>query len=347
MSTTRSSRPADGLRHRPLTIAQIAELAGVSTATVSKVVNGRSEVAPTTRALVEGLIREHGYRRQKKGASRAALLELVFHEIEGAYATEIIKGVEKVARRHRLGVVLSESQGRHVPGQSWIEDVLARRSTGVIAAFSDLSADQRDQLDARGIPFVLVDPTGEPGHRCASVGAGNWSGGLLATRHLLDLGHRRIAVVTGPANVLSARARLDGYRAALDAAGIPVDPDLVREGDFHIEDGLVHAGELLRLPDPPTAFFACNDLQALGVYQAAHEAGLRIPQDVSVVGFDDLPPAQWAIPPLTTIRQPLADMAAAAATMVVTLAQDEPLPHHRLELATDLVIRASTAPPKR
>ncbi|HKT03858.1 MAG TPA: LacI family DNA-binding transcriptional regulator [Rugosimonospora sp.] len=331
---------------RPRTIAQIAELAGVSVPTVSKVVNGRADVAPETRALVESVIREHGYQRQKKAPTPAPLLDLVFHELEGAYAMEIIRGVEQVAREHHLAVVLSELQGRHRPGRGWMEDVLGRRPTGVISVFSGLSPVQRDQLHSRGIPYVLVDPTGEPGHEFPSVGASNWTGGLSATRHLLELGHRRIAVVSGPARVLSSRARVDGHRAALDAAGVPADPDLVCEGDFHVADGLAHARRLLRLPDPPTAIFTCNDAQGLGVYQAAHEAGLRIPADLSVVGFDDLPPARWCIPPMTTVRQPLHEMAAAAATMVVTLAAGRPLERIRLELATALVVRGSTAPPR-
>ncbi|MFD1535441.1 LacI family DNA-binding transcriptional regulator [Nonomuraea guangzhouensis] len=336
--------PGPGTTHkRSLTIAQLAELAGVSTATVSKVVNGRSEVAPETRALVEGLIREHGYRRQRRRESPAALVELVFHALEGDYPIEIIKGVEQVAREHDLAVVLSELQHRHVPGRSWIEGVLGRRPTGVIAVFSGLTDDQHDQLATRGIPLVLLDPSGDPGHQVPSVGAGNWNGGLSATRYLVQLGHRRIGIITGPDYALSSRARLDGYRAALDMAGVPIDPDLICRGDFLIEGGLAQAHRLLRLPDPPTAIFACNDGQAMGVYRAAYELGLRIPDDLSVIGFDDLPPTRWAIPPLTTIRQPLTEMASAATTMLVRLAQGEPVAQSRIELGTELVVRSSTA----
>ncbi|WP_158843939.1 LacI family DNA-binding transcriptional regulator [Saccharothrix deserti] len=337
-----ASGPADG---EGATIAQIAELAGVSVATVSKVVNGRSEVAVETRAMVETVIREHGYRRQKK-INRAALVELVFHELEGAYAMEVIKGVERVASEHNLALVLTELHGRHTPGRTWIEGVLARRPTGVITVFSGPTPEQCDQLKSRGIPFVLVDPTGDPGHEFPSVGTSNWSGGLSATRHLLDLGHRRIAAITGPPHALSSRARLDGYRAALDTAGVPVDPELVREGDFNIADGLAHTRDLLRLADPPTAVFAFNDATALGAYQAAHEAGLRIPDDLSVVGFDDVPPAQWAIPALTTVRQPLRDMAAAATDIVLAIANGDTPDRHRLVLATELVVRSSTARPR-
>ncbi|SEH01835.1 LacI family transcriptional regulator/LacI family transcriptional regulator, xylobiose transport system transcriptional regulator [Nonomuraea solani] len=325
----------------PLTIAQLAELAGVSTATVSKVVNGRTEVAPETRALIEGLIREHGYRPQRR-VSPAPLVELVFHALEGDYPIEIAKGVEQVARDHQLAVVLSELQHRHIPGKGWIEGVLSRRPTGVIAVFSGLNEDQRDQLATRGVPLVLLDPLDDPGPQ-VSVGASNWNGGLAATRHLLDLGHRRIAIITGPDFALSSRARLDGYRTALDMAGVAADPALIGQGDFTVEGGLAQAERLLRLPDPPTAIFACNDGQAMGVYRAAYRLGLRIPDDLSVVGFDDLPSTQWTTPPLTTIRQPLAEMAAAATTMLLKLAQGEPLTRPRIELGIDLVVRESTA----
>ena len=294
MTSTKEPSTSGAAPAQPLTIAQLAGLAGVSTATVSKVVNGRSEVAPETRALIERLISEHGYRRQRRRGSPAALVELVFNALEGDYPIEIIKGVEQVAREHRLAVVLSERQHRRVSGRSWIEDVLSRRPTGVIAVFSGLTDEQRDQIATRGIPLVLLDPTGDPGHKVPSVGASNWSGGLSATRHLLELGHRRIAVITGPEFAMSSRARLDGYRAALETAGVPVDPRLIGKGDFLVDGGLTQARRLLRLPDPPTAIFAGNDGQAMGVYQAAHELRLRIPDDLSVIGFDDLPPMRAA-----------------------------------------------------
>ncbi|HUR07569.1 MAG TPA: LacI family DNA-binding transcriptional regulator [Nonomuraea sp.] len=327
----------------PPTIAQLAELAGVSTATVSKVVNGRSQVAPETRALVEGLIRQHGYRRQRRRGNPAAGIEVLFHELAGDYPVEIMKGVGRVVREHHMALMVSELQGRQTPGSDWIEDLLRRRPAGVIAVYSGLTPGQRERLARREIPLVLLDPTGKPGHDVPSVGAGNWNGGLAATHHLLDLGHRRIAVITGPAHALSSRARLDGYRAALDTAGVPVDPDLICQGDFRIQDGLTHTHRLLRLPNPPTAIFACNDGQAMGVYQAAHELGRRVPDDLSVVGFDDMPPMRWVIPPLTTIRQPLTDMAAAAAAMLMKLAKGEPLQQNRIEFATELIVRGSTA----
>ncbi|MFG1948577.1 LacI family DNA-binding transcriptional regulator [Nonomuraea sp. NPDC048826] len=328
----------------PLTIAQLAELAGVSTATVSKVVNGRSEVSSETRAAVEELIRRHGYRRQRRRSTPTALVELVFHALEGDYPVEITKGVARVARAHELTVAISDLSREHTAPGAWLEGVMRRRPSGVIAVFSGLTETQHELLARREVPLVLLDPA-DPPRSIPSVSAGNWNGGLTATRHLMELGHRRIAIITGPDSALSSRARLDGYRTALDMAGVPVDPELVGRGDFLIEGGLAAASRLLRLPDRPTAIFATNDGQAIGVYHAARELGLRIPDDLSVVGFDDLPSIRWAIPPLTTIRQPLPEMAAAATSMLLTLAQGDELPQSRVELATELVVRESTAPP--
>ncbi len=331
---------------RATTIATIAAEAGVSSPTVSKVINGRSDVAQETRRRVEAVIRQHGYRSPSRSAGSAPLIELIFHELESDWALEIIKGVEHVARENDLAVVLSELQGQRTPGRTWIEGVLARRPIGVIAVLSDLSEEQRDLLASRSIPLVVVDPTGEPLHDTPSVGATNWSGGLAATRHLLALGHRRIGVIGGPESVLCSRARLDGYRAAMDEAGVPVDPGLIRHGNFHVREGISHGRALLSLPDPPTAIFAGNDLQALGVYQAARGARLHIPEDLSVVGFDDLPVARWVGPPLTTVRQPLVQMAMAGARLALRLARGEQPSQTRVELATELVVRDSTARPR-
>ena len=341
-SPTVGTKPRDP--RRP-TIARVAEQAGVSVPTVSKVINGRSDVSPETRRRVEAVIREQGYRRSDRASRAAPILELIFHELESEWALEIVRGVERVAGQQHMAVVLSELHGRRTPGRGWIEGALARRPTGVIAVFSDLSESARTQLKTRGIPFVVVDPTGEPLHDTPSIGATNWNGGLAATRHLLGLGHRRIAVIGGPEGILCSRARMDGYRAAMDAAGVAIDPELISHGPFQVEEGVRRGRALLRRPDPPTAIVAGNDLQALGVYQAAREARLHIPEDLSVVGFDDLPVARWVGPPLTTVRQPLIEMAVAAAELVLALARGDDPTQTRLELATELVVRESTAPP--
>ena len=327
------------------TLAEIAGAAGVSIPTVSKVLNGRADVAPGTRARVEQLLREHGYQRKRGGAQPTKVLDLVFHELDSAWAMEVIRGVQNVARREGMTVALSESGGRLSPGQTWVDGVLARRPSGVVLVLSDLDDTQRAQLTSRDIPFVVLDPAGDPADGVPSVGANNWLGGLTATRHLIELGHRRIAVLGGPWRMMCSRARVDGYRTALETAGIAVDPALVREGNFHHEAGHAAGRELLSLPVRPTAVFAGNDLQALGVYEAARELGLRVPEDLSVVGFDDLPLARWVGPPLTTVRQPLVEMAETATQLALDLGRGHRPAATRVDLATTLVVRDSTARP--
>ena len=332
----------------PVTIALIAEQAGVSAPTVSKVINGRKDVSAATRARVEAVIEQRGYRRRRGPLGAGpGLLDLVFHELDSPWALQIIAGVEQVAGKNRMSVVLSELGGEHRPRQEWLDDVLRRRPRGVIFVLSELDPAQRSQLSTRSIPYVLVDTAGEQPPGVPTVGSANWAGGLAATRHLLALGHRRIAMISGPADVLCSRARVDGYRSALEEAGVPQDPSFVRYGDFFVGGGYRHGLSLLDRPDRPTAIFAGSDQQAFGVYEAARQRGLRIPDDLSVVGFDELPVSRWASPPLTTVRQPLAEMGSAAAQMLGDLIEGGPLRTNRVELSTELYVRESTAPPKQ
>jgi DNA-binding LacI/PurR family transcriptional regulator len=342
--TAQAVRP--GRRRGEATVATIARLAGVSPPTVSKVLNGRSGVAEDTRQRVEALLREHGYRRPD-AVIPSAVLEVVFHALEGHAAVAIMRGVEEVARTRELAVGFSELSGRNTDRRGWVEQVLARRPTGVIGVYASFSPREQAKFAAAGIPLVALDPTGEPLHTTPSVGAANWSGGLAAARHLIELGHRRIAVIGGPVSYLCSRARLDGFHAAMDEAGIPVDPALVRHGRFMFDDGLAHGLALLKFHEPPTAIVCGDDLQAMGVYEAARQLGVRIPDELSVVGFDDIDYAQWMGPPLTTVRQPLAKMGATAAELVLMLADGEEPTQTRVELATSLIVRGSSAPPRR
>ncbi|WP_244871588.1 LacI family DNA-binding transcriptional regulator [Catellatospora sp. TT07R-123] len=327
-----------------VTISYIAESAGVSIPTVSKVLNGRSGVAADTRARVEALVHQYGYRRPTP-ATRSNLMELVFDDLQHMWGVEIIRGVERVARDHRMGVVLTEFGPQRSSIRYWIDDTVARRPACIVTV-AQLSEDQRNQLRARGIPFVVVDPTTELPDDVPFVGATNWAGGRSAARHLIELGHRRIAMIAGPDQVLCCQARVDGYRSAMTAAGLPADASLVARTDLDQKGGHTAAMTLLSRPDPPTAIFASNDLQALGVYQAARQLGLRIPADLSVVGFDDLPVAALVDPPLTTVHQPLTEMAVAATELALALGRGERTPQVGLELATTLTVRGSTAPPR-
>jgi LacI family xylobiose transport system transcriptional regulator len=331
-------------RNQRVTLKEIAAQTGVSMTTISKVLNGASDVSSATRALVEDSLRTSGYRR-RKSRKRREYIEVVLHELDGDWALAIIEGVRESAADVGLAITLSVTGDRQAPGPEWLDAVVRRGPTGIILLFAGISPEQRAMLDARGIPFVIIDPAGDPAPGIPSVGSANWSGGLAATRHLLELGHRRIAAITGPENVMCALARLDGYRAAMTSAGIEIEAGWIRYGDFRREAAERHARELLRLPDPPTAIFAGNDVQALGVLHAARAIGLDVPRDLSVVGFDDLAVARLASPRLTTIHQPLREMAEQATRIVLQLLDDVPPEVTRVELATSLVVRDSTAPP--
>ncbi len=327
-----------------VTLSAVAAEAGVSLSTISKVLNGRSDVSAETRARVERLIEQHGYTRRGPGTQRSTLVELVFHELESAWALEIIRGAENAARERGMSLVLTESGSRHEPGAAWIDGVLQRRPAGVVLVFSDLPRSHKEQLRSRGIPFAIIDPAGDPSPDVPSVGSANWAGGLAATRHLIERGHRRIAAITGPQDMMCSRARLDGYRSAMQAAGLEIDPALIEFSNFHVDGGRDAALRMLTSENPPTAIFAGSDIQALGVYDTARTLGLRIPADLSVVGYDDLPLAEWTSPRLTTIHQPLRDMAEIAMRLVLDPEEDGP--PARLDLATDLIVRDSTGAPR-
>jgi LacI family transcriptional regulator len=192
---------------------------------------------------------------------------------------------------------------------------------------------------------VAIDPINLPREDVTSVGATNWAGGVSATEHLIDLGHRRIAFVGGPQRASSSQARLHGYRAALENAALSVDPNLVTHGTFRYDEAYNLGLQLLKRPHPPTAIFAASDVTAFGVMEAARAAGLRVPDELSVVGFDDTFIAAWSTPPLTTVHAPLRDMGRVAIRTLMRLVAGETLDSYHVELATHLVVRGSAGPP--
>jgi LacI family transcriptional regulator len=332
-----------------VTIGAIAKEAGVSVPTVSRVLNGRSDVAPQTRARVEELLRRRGYRRRpSRSRTRARLIDLVFPDLDSPWAVEILRGVEDVTHAAGVGTVVSATHRRAEPARQWLHNLRARASDGVILVTSTLESPLLTELQRHDIPLVAVDPVGGPTLDAPTIGATNWAGGLAAMEHVLALGHRRIAIIAGPPEVLCSRARLDGYRAALAAAGVDSREVPVKEGDFSNQSGFDCARALLSMaPEPPTAIVASSDQMAFGAYEALRQRGLRIPDDITVVGFDDLPESRWSSPPLTTVRQPLAEMGALAARTVLRLAAGEDVDSPRVELATSLIERESSAPPAR
>ena len=331
---------------RRATISEIAREAGVSVPTVSKVLNGHAHVAAETRARVEEIIARRDYaRRPAKRRQKAGLVDLVFPGLGSEWALEIIEGVERVAQDAGYGTVVSSLNLDGSRIRPWLANLAERKSDGLLMAVYQLDAKQIQRVKSLGIPVVLIDPVGQPGPDLMTVGAANWEGGYSATEHLLQLGHKRIAMIGGREDLQCSSAREDGYISALRRAGIAADPALMVPGDFSIEAGEAATRKLLDLPERPTAIFTGNDGQAMGAYRAARSAGLRIPEDLSIIGFDDIPAAEWIEPGLTTIRQPVVQMAETAMRALLRhLDGDEELPQ-RIELGTELVVRGSTAPP--
>lgn len=328
-----------------VTLTEIAREAGVAASTVSKVLNGNHDVSAATRQRIQALLSERNYeRRSAPGREAPRVVDLVFQELESPWAMEIVRGAVEAAAEAEMTVSLM-SLSQAGSRKSWLDQICSRGTQGVVLLLAKLGKREKAELRSRGLPFVVVDPRGQPDPSVTTVGATNWLGGYAATRHLVDLGHRRIGVITGPADLLCSRARMDGYRSAMETAELPLDSDLMQWGDFHVDGGFKEGMAMLSLPQRPTAIFAGSDLQALGVLEAARILHVRIPAQLSVVGFDDLPLSRWTSPPLTTVRQPLADMAATAVRLLLSEETDEPGQNHSVELSTTLLPRETTAPP--
>ncbi|KAB2970968.1 LacI family transcriptional regulator [Streptomyces sp. SS1-1] len=330
---------------RRTTLADIAQAAGVSVATVSKVVNGRGDVAPHTRVRVQELLHQHDYLapvfRHTEGVE-SPTIEVQFQGGLKSYVAEALEGIVDAAAASGASVVVSKASS----APHWARDLVSAGRRAVIAVTSVYTTAHLNELARSGLPLVVLDPLHLPDARVTSVGATNFAGGLAATRHLLSLGHRRIAYLGGPAMAVCNQARMHGYRAAMEAEGARVPDAYIRPGEFTYETGLLGAAALLDLDEPPTAVFAGNDEIALGAVETARTRGLRVPEDLSVVGFDDTSLAQMASPPLTTVRQPLREMGATALRTALRLADGEKVESHHIELATELVVRASTAAPR-
>ena len=268
------------------TLATVAASAGVSVATVSKVLNGRSDVAPATRALVQDLLEEHDYVGRRADPGRLVTVELMFHGELNAYSLEVFEGILTTAGELGAAVAVSlrpRGDGKSAAARSgaWVRGLVAAGRQAVITVTSELPGSDLTALSRARIPVVVIDPFNLPRTKVTSVGSTNFTGGLSATRHLLELGHRRIAYVGGPAEAACNLARMQGYRAAMEAEGVPVPDGYVRYGRFHHSDGVVEGASLLELREPPTAVFAGSDETALGIIEAARSrraAGAGGPQ---------------------------------------------------------------------
>jgi LacI family transcriptional regulator len=324
-------------------LAVVARMAGVSVATVSKVVNGRTDVAPQTRSRVQDLLHQHDYvapAYRRAEITARPTIEVQFAGVFKTYTAEALDGIVDAATEEGVSVVISKPDRNPY----WARDLVSAGRRALIAVTTVHTAAHLDALAQAGLPLVVLDPLHLPHSDVNSVGSTNFTGGLAATQHLLSLGHRRVAYVGGPAIAGCNQARMHGYRAAMEAKKAPVPRNYVRHGEFTYQTGQLGAAALLDLAEPPTAVFTGNDEIALGVIEAARTRGLRIPEDLSVVGFDDTLLAQMASPPLTTVRQPLREMGGVALRTALRLANGEKVESHHIELATELVVRDSTAP---
>lgn len=332
------------------TLAAIARLTGVSTPTVSKVVNGRQDVSADTRAKVLAALEEAGYQSpgQRRSTGRPPVVEVAFDGITSNYSATVLDGILMHAASIGVEVMLSVTGSEHPGGPSLgqrAQRLVDEGRAGIIFVTSAFTDSHLAAFRRRRIPVVVIDPLNPPPKDVVSVGATNWAGGRAAAEHLLGLGHRRIAYLGGPEAADCNQARLHGYLSALMSAGIEVDPELIWHGRFRVEHGIEGLTRLLALSKPPTAIFAGSDSIAVGVLREARRRGLHVPEELSLVGFDGTAQAEDSVPSLTSVTQPLHDMGRSALRTLLRQARGEQLDSHRVELATQLVVRESTAPP--
>jgi LacI family transcriptional regulator len=331
---------------KSVTIMDVAREAGVSYATVSRVVNNKNSIVREKRVRVLAAMQRLGYlpnlQARKLAGGRSQVVGLVLHDVWTSYAFEILRGIDAELAAAQYDLMLYTSRQRAATESAYVASLTHGLADGLLLLLPrDLDA-YIDRLRQRHFPFVLVDHAGVAGDAPA-VGATNIQGSFDATCYLLDLGHRRIGFITGNMQLGAARDRVAGYQAALAERSVPLDPDLIVEGDFFQARARIAALQLLSTAAPPTAIFASNDVSAFGVMEAATELGLRIPLDLSLVGFDDIPQAAYAHPPLTTVRQPLEEMGRVAARLLLRSMHDADAPAERVELPTRLVVRGSCA----
>ncbi len=324
-----------------VTIGDVASEAGVSIATVSRVVNGHYGVAPETLTRVQAVIEELGYESSLVARSlrsrRTNVIGIVVADVE-PFSAELLKGASRAIRGTGYELIVY-SGGGHIGDDVGWENRYISRLSGTLTDGTILVTPT--VVDVRSsAPVVAVDPhagsTGFP-----TVDSHNLEGAVAATEYLIALGHRRIGFLAGRPDLESARLREEGFRTALERAGIPVEPNLVRVGGYTRESADEPARRLLEMLDPPTAVFAANDLSAIQVMEVARSLGMAVPDDLSIVGFDNIPESALTDPPLTTIDQSIQQMGFEAAKLLICLIDQPTTDPVHLTLPTELVVRQS------
>jgi LacI family transcriptional regulator len=283
--------------------------------------------------------------RQARGlkGSRTNVIGVLAPDLGTGYIGEILHGVDTELGLNRLDLMLFTTHRTATKEANYVANMVKGMVDGLLVVLPRNPADYTGILTAQNFPFVLIDHQGT-GNPCPAVGATNWQGAYNATEYLIELGHKRIGFITGSMDLGAAIDRLDGYKSALRVHHIAEDPRLIYEGTFFQPDGYAGGRALLNLEDLPTAIFASNDVMAMGAMDAIRSCGLRVPEDVSILGFDDIPQAALVRPALTTVRQPLEQMGRLATQMLIDKLRNPEKEISRVELPTQLIVRDSTLP---
>jgi LacI family transcriptional regulator len=332
-----------------ITIIEVAAEADVSFATVSRVINNDAHVKPLTRQRVLEAMQRLDFVANRQARSLAGgktdTIGVLVPDLGTGYIGEIIRGIDNELGWSKLDLILYTTHRTATKEASYVANLARGMVDGLLLVLPRSPADYIATLTNRNFPFVLIDHQGI-GEDCPAVGATNWQGAFAATEYLITLGHIRIGFITGSMDLGCAEDRLRGYRSALRTYHLPEAPELVYEGAFFQPDGYAGACALLDLNAPPSAIFASNDVMAMGVMDAVRNRGLRIPDDISVVGFDNIPQSAMVYPPLTTVQQPLEQMGRVAAQMLLNILNSDKKDVNRIELPTELIIRGSTSSPR-
>jgi LacI family transcriptional regulator len=335
-------------RAQAASIADVAKRARVSPATVSRVFNGTSPVAPDKEARVRAAVADLKY--EPFGPARALRQQrvrvwaVIIADVENPFFTSVVRGIEDVAYSKGYRLVLCNSDEDVGKEAEYLDIAIRERMAGVVIAAASTSDSKIDRLTNAGIPVVAIDRQLSD-HDVHSVMVDNRAGACEATRHLLAGGRRRVGCIVGPNRISTSNERLDGYRQALTEHGAPFDRSLVRRADFREQGGYKATRTLLDLPEPPDALFVANNLMTLGALHAIQELGLRVPDDLGVVGFDDSPAAPLLRPRLTVVAQPTYEIGKVAGELLLSALSHEQ-PKHEV-LAPELIVRESSAPVSR
>ncbi|MEE9618293.1 MAG: LacI family DNA-binding transcriptional regulator [Anaerolineae bacterium] len=332
-----------------VSIKDIAKAAGVSHSTVSRALSDSPLIKAETKARIQQLAQEMGYSPDAIARSlvtqRTHTVGVVVTTITDPFVAEVVQGIEDTAQENDYSVILASSASEPERELAAVEMLRAKRVDSLIVTSSRVGALYLEHLERFGVPVVLVNNHNrQSGRYTFSVSVDNQHGGHLATAHLIQRGHRRIGYVSGPADHSDDAERLAGYRLALDESGITFDPALVVHGNGRLDGGERALRTLAGLAEPPTAVFCYNDMTAIGLISAARQAGLSVPDDLAVVGFDDIPLAAHVYPSLTTVAQHQRDMGRQAMNMALALmaADDSTMPFSDVVVEGRLIVRASS-----